>query len=192
MWKLWIYLCENVHFLSTKEIITRKLGKKIYGHEQCVVCVTLKIQATPHFSHNLLGLVHSCSTLQCPLSCFPSLLECMCNWWCASMSIFLIIALWETSSPFPNCHLLLLIITFFILFFLLVMGPPPCHLLSMVTTSSWLSFPIGGRHLLLMKREKQIPRCWLQCSSFFANEIKNDDVQLSSATPFTVKILSIC
>ncbi len=71
---MWIYLCKNVHPLSTKEIIATKMCKEIYSHEQCVVCVTLKIQAIPHFSHDLLGLVHSGSILQCPFSCFPSLL----------------------------------------------------------------------------------------------------------------------
>ncbi len=73
--------CEKCKFIYVKCSFSinkrdhyHKMGKKIYGHEQCVVCVTLKIQVTPHFSHNLLGLVHSCSILQCPLNCFPSLL----------------------------------------------------------------------------------------------------------------------
>jgi hypothetical protein len=70
--KMWFYLCKNVHPTSTKEIITKKLCKKIYGHGQCIMCVTLKLQTTLHFSHNLLGLVCSCSIVQLPFSCSPS------------------------------------------------------------------------------------------------------------------------
>jgi hypothetical protein len=46
--------------------------KEIYGHGQCIVCVTLKLQATLHFSHNLLGSVCSCSIVQLSFSCSPS------------------------------------------------------------------------------------------------------------------------
>ncbi len=96
---MWIYLCKNVHPLSTKEIIATKMCKEIYSHEQCVVCVTLKIQAIPHFSHDLLGLVHSGSILQCPFSCFPSLLGMYVQLVVCVHVGFPHCCLWETSSP---------------------------------------------------------------------------------------------
>jgi hypothetical protein len=40
---------------------------------QCVICVTLRFQVMPHFLHNLMGLVWSCSIVQLSFSCFPSL-----------------------------------------------------------------------------------------------------------------------
>jgi hypothetical protein len=66
---LFMLICSSY---MNKEIITQKMCKKIYDHGQCIMCVTLKLQATLHFSHNLLGLVCSCSIVQLPFSCFPS------------------------------------------------------------------------------------------------------------------------
>jgi len=150
MWKVSIYLCINVHPPSTQEIITTKMCKKIYNHGQCVICVTLKFQATPHFLHNLLGLVHSCLVAQFQLSCCSSL-PCLCNWWHMSMWVFFIVTFWKIFSPLPNHRLLLLITTsswlsssfvgdfcHFLINFFYWWSPPPsnCHLLLLITISS--------------------------------------------------------
>jgi len=72
--------CEKCDFIYVKMFILhqqrRSLPKKcvkgfmVMG--QCIVYITLKLQATLHFSHNCLGLVCSCSIVQLPFNCSPS------------------------------------------------------------------------------------------------------------------------
>jgi hypothetical protein len=40
---------ELIYVKSTNKIIMTKMCKNIYGHGQCIISVTLKLQVMPHF-----------------------------------------------------------------------------------------------------------------------------------------------
>lgn len=66
--------CEKYEFIyvkPTNKIIIIKMCKNIYGHGQCNICVTLKLQVTSHFLQSLEGLVCSCSIVQLCLVVLP-------------------------------------------------------------------------------------------------------------------------